>query len=381
MKVMIVVTHLLGTGHLTRALTLGQAFHAAGHEVHLVSGGMWPAHIHHPEFSVVQLSPIASDGVDFTRLLTSDGTPADADFMAARHHDLVATLNAVGPDALITELFPFGRRNLKSEFIALLQATKKMQNSPVVFGSVRDILAPPSKPAKVDFARDTLAQFYDAVLVHSAKEIMPLTLSWPISQEISAQLRYTGFVAPPLARRHPDRDGAGEVLVTAGGGDVGAALFATAKEAAKIDTARVWRCLVGGTNADETSARMQADASSNFIAEPARPDFRQMLHHAAASVSMCGYNTALDLLQTNCPAVFIPFDDGDEVEQTIRAGALSQSAGIERVLAADLTASSLLHALQEAARVPRSAIDPTHTNGAHHTVEIVTEIWSARHVG
>ena len=34
MKVMIVVTHLLGTGHLSRALTLGRAFVADG-QAHL----------------------------------------------------------------------------------------------------------------------------------------------------------------------------------------------------------------------------------------------------------------------------------------------------------------------------------------------------------
>ena len=40
MRVMIVVTHLLGTGHLARALTLGRAFAHSGHRVTVVSGGL-----------------------------------------------------------------------------------------------------------------------------------------------------------------------------------------------------------------------------------------------------------------------------------------------------------------------------------------------------
>ena len=40
MKVMIVVTHLLGTGHLSRALTLGRAFVQDGHDTFVISGGM-----------------------------------------------------------------------------------------------------------------------------------------------------------------------------------------------------------------------------------------------------------------------------------------------------------------------------------------------------
>ena len=39
MKVFIAVTHLLGTGHLARALTLGRAFAGAGHDVLIASGG------------------------------------------------------------------------------------------------------------------------------------------------------------------------------------------------------------------------------------------------------------------------------------------------------------------------------------------------------
>ena len=39
-RVLIVVTHLLGAGHLTRASALARAFMRAGHEVTVVTGGM-----------------------------------------------------------------------------------------------------------------------------------------------------------------------------------------------------------------------------------------------------------------------------------------------------------------------------------------------------
>ena len=47
MNVLIVVTHLLGTGHLSRALTLGRAFAAAGHDVTIASGGMPAPQLNH----------------------------------------------------------------------------------------------------------------------------------------------------------------------------------------------------------------------------------------------------------------------------------------------------------------------------------------------
>ena len=40
MRVAIVVTHLLGAGHLRRAINLAQAFSDAGHVATVISGGV-----------------------------------------------------------------------------------------------------------------------------------------------------------------------------------------------------------------------------------------------------------------------------------------------------------------------------------------------------
>ena len=44
MRVLICVTHLLGTGHLARALTLARAFAEDGHQVAVASGGLPVSH-------------------------------------------------------------------------------------------------------------------------------------------------------------------------------------------------------------------------------------------------------------------------------------------------------------------------------------------------
>ncbi|MFC6636695.1 glycosyltransferase [Sulfitobacter sp. JBTF-M27] len=381
MKVMIVVTHLLGTGHLTRALTLGGAFQDAGHRTVIVSGGMPTAHKHTGASVFVQLPPVRSDGTDFTRLIDDKGAVATDVYRTARQNQLNSLLRQEQPDALITELFPFGRRILKGEFLSLLEHAKTLPKPPKVFSSIRDILAPPSKASKATFADITVAALYDAVLVHADRNMTPLNLSWPVSERLEPTLRYTGFVAPPPAPPHPDHLGAGEVLVTAGGGDVGMALFNCAKAAAAQDDARQWRLLVGGQHATEHCELLNRDAPANMRAERARPDFRSMLHHAAASVSMCGYNTALDLLQTTCPAVFVPFDEGNEVEQGIRAQALARQPGIEMLRSSEITAGTLLTAINLAISVPREVADGAFAQGAQRTVEIVAEVCGASHAG
>ncbi|HSG57754.1 MAG TPA: glycosyltransferase, partial [Paracoccaceae bacterium] len=363
---MIVVTHLLGTGHLARALTLAEAFLRMGHHPQVVSGGFPAPHLATGAVEVTQLPPLRSDGTDFTHLIGSDG-PADTAYHTQRRVRMIAAFDSFKPDVLMTELFPFGRRGLRREFTDLLSHARGAADAPLICASIRDILAPPSKPSKAEFADRMLRDFYDAVLVHADPALTPLDLSWPISDTLGARLHYTGFVAPAPAA--PDRQGLGkgEIIVSTGGGDVGHYIHDAALGAARRDPRRRWRLLIGGANAAHL-ARLQADAPQNATVEAARPEFRAMLHHATASVSQCGYNTALDILQAGTRAVFVPFDEDGEVEQGLRAKALSAHPGIATLPRDRLSPESLLAALDEVARdarMPARAL----FDGAARTVE------------
>jgi predicted glycosyltransferase len=374
MNVLIVVTHLLGTGHLSRALTLARAFSAAGHGVTVASGGMPARQLDTGNIDLIQLPPLRSDGVNFTRLLDEAGNEATAEYYAARQAQLGHALYQIQPDVLITELYPFGRRSLRDEFTQLLRKAQAFPMPPLVLSSIRDILAPPSKPAKAQFADDVIAQFYDGVLVHSDPAITPLELSWPVNDTTAAKLQYTGFVTPPAPKKTTDNMGTGEVLISAGGGDVGTRLFETAKHAARNDPDRTWRILVGGQNPEKRVDLLRADAPHNLVVETARSDFRSMLFNAAASVSMCGYNTALDVLQTRVPAVFVPFDAGGEVEQSLRAKALAKQEGISVLTDQDLGADTLLQAVKEVLNAAVRSRPDSGFNGANMTVTIVEKM-------
>jgi predicted glycosyltransferase len=365
-RILIVVTHLLGTGHLSRALTLGRAFAEAGHSVHIVSGGFPAPHLDATGMILHQLPPLRAQGTDFTNLRGADGHVADDAYRRKRQDKLLQVLAKVDPDVLITELFPFGRRNLKDEFRALLEATSDKTR---VFCSIRDILAPPSKPSKATFAEDIIAQHYDGVLVHADPDVIELSRSWPVTDSLAAKLKYTGFVAPAVPDMQRQKSG---ILVSAGGGDVGLPLFHAALQAARQDT-RPWHVLVGGANAAEQVAHLKTLASETVTVEQARTDFRDLLARAEASVSLCGYNTAMDVLQTGAPTVFVPFDAGGEKEQALRASALADLPGIEVVHAQDLSGAALLRALDRAVEAPARDTDRFRFEGAAETVRICLE--------
>lgn len=374
MKVLIAVTHLLGTGHLGRALTLGRSFAQAGHQVAVLSGGRAAPHLDARGVAVIQAPSLASDGTNFTRLLTESGDVADAEYLQTRSDFMVSTVQAQAPDVVITELFPFGRRSLSKEFLAVLYACEALPRKPLILGSVRDILAPPSKPAKAERAEEILLAHYDGVLVHSDPAITELGASWPVSSDVAAMLKYTGYVAQDPAGKHPDGVGKGEVIVSAGGGSVGDALFEAAVDAAQGHDLS-WRLLVGGVDRAARIAALQARADYLAITiEAVRPDFREMLTGAAASVSMCGYNTAMDLLQTGVPAVLVPFDDGGEVEQTLRGESLATQGGFEVVPTADVSGARLRSALQKVLAEGSRSVRELKMDGAAESVRIVENL-------
>lgn len=349
MKVMIAVTHLLGTGHLSRAIALGKGFLAEGCEVWIVSGGVAVPHLMAKGIKIVQLPALKVLGGDFSNVLGVDDQPRDEALTAARIEAQNAALAEIAPDVLITELFPLGRRTLRHEYLALLEQAHAMVRPPLVLASVRDILAAPSKPERAMQSVDWLTQFYDAVLVHASPAFVSLEQSWPVTDAMAGMLRYTGFVAPALPEAAESGDGLGEILVTAGGGAVGNALFETALGAAQKMADQKWRFLVGGDTKDARIAALKAQADGlPVVIEPTRPDFREMLQRVRLLVAQCGYNTALDVLAAGKPAVFVPYEEGGETEQLTRAEALLRIGPYTIVREGSLTHDNLFLAATQA---------------------------------
>lgn len=378
-RVTVLVTHLLGTGHLSRSLVLAQALRDTGLAAQLISGGMPTGHLDLSGVDFVQLPPVRSDGASFTRLLDSRGDPVTPELMRQRVGVLEAALRANPPDVLITELFPFGRRVLRDEFLAALALARGLTPAPLVFSSIRDILAPPSSVKKAEQTEAWLTAHYDGVLVHSDAAIVPLEASWPVTPRTAGMLHYTGFIAPPKPACDPaEQEGAGEIIVTAGGGPVGRKLFETSIEAARTGRHR-WRLLVGGGDAAAVCARLNDLAGgAPAFAEPVRADYRAMLTRCAAAVGQCGYNTAIDWLQAGVPGVFVPFAEGGEVEQTLRAASLQQRYGFGKIAEDDLTPENLAAATMVAVQRGRFKADGLQFDGAARTSRILVDLLDAR---
>ncbi|MDP4002923.1 glycosyltransferase [Methylobacterium sp. NEAU K] len=368
MRVLIAVTHLLGAGHLTRAAALARAFAVSGHEALLITGGMPAPMVRQDGLRVVQLPPLRAVGTDFSRPLGADGLPADALLFESRRALLVETLADFAPDAVLTELFPFGRRMLAAEFLALVEAARARRPRPLVLASVRDILVASAKPERIAEAQARVAKLYDAVLVHGDPALVPLDASWPLDAGSAQKIRYTGYVDEGT-RISPAAERRG-VLVAAGSGPAGLGLLLAAAGAARLQPALGWRILAGHGVPEAAFTEIGRGLPPGILTR-ARPDYRDLLAGAALSISQCGYNTATDLLATGTPSVLVPFEAGSETEQRLRAECFA-ARGLARVLPeAALTVESLLCAVNTQLGAPSPAPHGIDLGGAARSVAIV----------
>jgi predicted glycosyltransferase len=368
LRVLIAVTHLLGAGHLTRAAALARAFAAKGHRTTLVAGGMPSSLIRLGGAELVQLAPVRTIGTDFRNLLDEHGSPVAEDRLAARRDVLLETLRAVRPDVFVTELFPFGRRVLAGEFLALLEAAHATRPRPLIACSIRDILTTPARQDRVSEAHERLARFYDLVLVHGDPDLVSLDASWPVAESIRPLIHYTGYVdeggrlPPPSQRRG--------IVVSGGSSAASLPLYRAAIAAAERIGEQPWQVLVGHGIGTEAFERLREAAPPRVSVAWARADFRSLLANASVSVSQAGYNTVVDLLRAAPAAVLVPFEGGSETEQRLRAERLARRGFATLVPEAELSASSLAEAVETALRQPplphSIALD-----GAARSVELV----------
>ncbi len=374
LSVLVAVTHLVGVGHLARAAALARGFARAGHRVTLVSGGFPAPLVATDGLAFVQLPPVRVVGTDFSTLVGEAG-PIRPEVVPARRRALLDALAQARPDVVITEHFPFGRRVLADEFMALIEEARARWPRPLVVASVRDVLVTP-RPSRIAEAEDRLAALYDAVLVHGDPALCPLDASWPVGPRLRPLLRYTGYVDEQAGSmdRIERRD---EIVVSGGGSAAALPLYRVALAAARRSP-RPWRLLVGIGVDEQTFAGLREAAPANATIERARPDFRALLRSAAASVSQAGYNTVVDLLAAQVRPVLVPYEAAAETEQRLRAERLAAHGLAQVVPAAELSPERLLAALEAAPAAPPPPPGPVRLDGVARSVAAVEALAGGR---
>lgn len=375
-RILFYVQHLLGIGHLKRASAIARAAAEHGLEMVVASGGHPVPGVDFGNARVVQLPPVSAADGSFAVLLDQTGTPVDDNWRAKRTSRLLALLDDVRPDAVLIELFPFGRRQFRFELLPLLETVSAWTPRPPVICSVRDILVEKPKPERNREVAETVKRYFDAVLVHGDPGLIELDRTFPMAGQIADRIQYTGYVADGQGHLDTTENGMNEVIVSAGGGIVGESLLAAALAARPLSTAadKPWRFLTGLNLPNRAFDDLAGQTPGGVIVERHRADFKALLANCALSVSQGGYNTVMDVLRAAAKAVIVPFAAGQESEQSVRARLLASRGWIHMVEAKDLSPFNLAKAIDGALGATEPPTIDIKLDGAAETARLLRSL-------
>jgi len=268
--------------------------------------------------------------------------------------------------------------------LPLLKAARRDKYArPLVLCSLRDIMVNARKDQSRhdERARWITDRYFDGLLVHADPRFARLEDSFKPRHPLKTPLLYTGFVGPrriPIAIK-PPRLG---VLVSAGGGMVGASLFQAAVQAHAINWAseRLPMTIVAGPflpEADWQALSAQVEDMKGLTLLRSVPAMQPLLASHSLSVSQCGYNTVMDILESATPALVVPFVRGQEDEQSQRAQKLGQLGLVKVLHPVELTGQ---HLAEEILQLRDFSPNPAGLDlaGADNTVCLIQQLLAGK---
>jgi predicted glycosyltransferase len=359
--------HSVGLGHLMRAYALCRAL-TDRFRVVLITGGQAPAGIAPPDgVELVALPPlgVGADG----RFESHDRRFSVDRAWTARREQILAAFDELDPAVVLVELFPFGRARFARELVPLLEAARA--SGAVTACSLRDILVSRRRNQREHDERAcALANaYFDAVLVHSDPTFARLEDTFGERRHLAVPVHYTGFV---VDADDGERTRGEHIVVSAGGGRVGGPLLRAAAAAQRTLGAPM-KLIAGPFCAEREWRELEAMVQDGLELVRTVPDLGAELRRAAASVSQCGYNTALAIVSAGVPALVVPYATPEEDEQRRRARRLAR-LGALRVLDPDQLDPVTLAAAIETLLDFEPADPAIDLDGTHRTTELLGEL-------
>jgi predicted glycosyltransferase len=321
-----------GLGHLSRNLTIAEHLlqRSRRFEVLLLSGSpvaeSWPLP-RNLQLSV--MPPVVKVGAE--EYASRNGALSFEEVKGQREAVIIDTIRDYRPDVLLVDHAPAGMKGELLGALALLcgemPATKKILGLRDILDDGRTVRALWQEQGIYDLIRDS----YDQILVYGSPSLFDVVKEYDLSKEIAEKLRYCGHIARSWRRGTIDGasnavSAAKTVLVTVGGGGDGYPI---------IDA--YFRCLDRLALAPErsiivTGPLMTADQQRKLEAQAARRDdvrimrstteMSALLHEADLAVSMAGYNSTVEILAAQKPAILVP-RAAPRKEQRLRAELLA----------------------------------------------------------
>lgn len=362
-KILFYCQYLAGMGHLVRSTEIVRQL-VPDFQVCFVNGGQPIAEFELPDrIEIVHLPPILEEAGE----LQAVDSAVDIEVVKQqRIQQLLAVFDRFQPDAVITECFPFSKHRVKFELLPLLDRAKAANYPVKILCSVRDLvmtqtLSPQAWARKYEKVCDLVNRYYDLILFHGDPQLQRLEDFFPQADRLQPEVYYTGYVAQSLpdtplspidaANLSQDRP---MIVASVGGGRFGYELLNALKQASPILTRSIPHRIYAFAGPLMPEAQFQdlLDATAELTIRRFTPHLIEYMHRSDLSISLGGYNTTMNILQTGVRALVFPFISENQAgEQSIRAEKLEKQ-GILQVLhpedlRGDQLAAKILDYLQQ----------------------------------
>lgn len=366
------VQHLWGVGHVYRATRIAHGMVKSGCQVHLVWGGTKIPGFDFSGMKVHNLKPVRTSDASFSQLLHADGSIFSDQDKQERCAELLEIFDDINPDILMTEAFPFGRRQMRFELLPLLEKAKLSDKPPMIIASIRDIMQEDRKEKRVQESNELVTNYFDRVFVHGDENLIRIEETLQGAESFSDKIRYTGLVTPEVSHTEISGEFQCDVLVTVGGGAFGQKLTRTALLAMQHSKTFLSHWIVSAgtevSDADFNLLKEQCPEGMKIVRYI--PDLANAMKQIRVSVSHAGYNTVGDILRSGCASVLYPYTGGRETEQLRRAEIMDRH-NIAVMLDPDaLSAKSLAKAIDKAGKLTKPKVS-LNLEGANKTASLI----------
>lgn len=373
-SVMFYVQHLWGVGHVYRASRIARGLVDKGFRVDLIWGGTKIPGFDFSGMHVHYLTPVRTSDASFSQLLHADCSIFSDEDKGKRRDELLKIYDEINPDILMTEAFPFGRRQMRFELLPLLEKARARKKSPMIVASIRDIMQEDRKEKRVQESNDLVASYFDFIFVHGDENLIRIEETLQGAEIFSRKIRYTGLVTPQVSFAKTTDEFKCDVLVTVGGGAFGQKLTRTALQAmphSKLFRSN-WIVSAGTEVSEKDFELLQEQCPEGMKIVRYIPDLANVMNHIKVSVSHAGYNTVGDILRSGCASVLYPYTGGRETEQLRRAKIMDYHAMAVMLDPDKLSPMSLANAVDKATELPRKAVS-LQLEGANKTASLIKQ--------
>lgn len=271
---------------------------------------------------------------------------------------------------------------LKGEALRMLREAKD-KGVLTIYGS-RDIK---DNPEVVRSSWDTvdcrwaLNEGYDRICVYGMQDVFDPRVAYAPLLDKVKQLDFTGYLVPSYKKslKPPQSGRRKKVLVTFGGGSDGIVRAQRYLQALTLAPVAWDSHIITGPLMDDDLKRSIRDHAKKIQPIGAikiqrfHRNIPALLRQVDAVVSMAGYNSCAEILQSGVPAVLLPRSFPRQ-EQLIRANLMAKRGWVTVLPEADPDPQRLLKAVEEALESPRKKQSPADLNGLGRLCEIIHEL-------